>query len=917
MRVNVLTKSLLALVLVPMLVFAQGTIQGTVSDAGSGAKLPGANVLVDGTTLGAASDAQGFYSISGVPAGQVSVTVMFIGYENFSATVNVRNGQSSTLNVLLERSALELNALEVMASRATRETPVAYTDVVKEDMEMRLASQDIPMVLNTTPSVYATAQGGGAGDARINVRGFDQRNIAIMINGVPVNDMENGWVYWSNWDGVGDATSSIQVQRGLSAVNLATPSVGGTMNIITDPAAHDRGGMLKQEIGNDAFLKSTLSFHSGLIGDKLALSGTVVRKSGDGFYQGTYTDAWAYYFGASYALNTKNRLEFYAVGAPQLHGQNLYKQNTAVYDQEFAKEIFSDEVLALDSDGNGTADVFDKFSEEGRDYNQNYNSYDGDYSGPVYYEMYSLKNGVDAPTAGDGYFMERENYYHKPQVNVNWFSTLSDKMRLYTTVYYSGGMGGGTGTYGSVNWDYSLATRRIDWESTIMENDTTVDASYSATENKSVGILRNSVNQQWTIGAISKLNYDLSDNLKTQFGIDWRTAEIGHWREVRDLLGGDYYVDSSNDFDLTNADKMKRIGDKIAYYNHNTVDWLGAFAQAEFSTEKFTAYGMYGFSNMSYHYVDHFTEVNGEEMTADATGLTGFQAKGGGLFNISQNLNVFANVGYVSKAPIFDNAINDGDGTVYEDPENEKFQSVEFGTNAYLGNVALKANYYNTNWMDRSNVRGIDLPNGSEAYVYLRGMDVNHSGIELEASIQPMQMLRLDASVSLGDWKYLNDVDGTYKLIEEGVDTTIEYTYFVKDLKVGNQPQKAYAFIATLMPVKGMNIQAVYRYYMDNYSDWDAFSRTDAGDTGQSWKAPDYGIMDLHAAYNLPVQLGPVKLKAFLNVLNALDAVYVLDAVDNSSFNAFTADGKNHEADDAEVYLGMPRSINAGLQINF
>lgn len=89
-------------------------------------------------------------------------------------------------------------------------------------MEVRLGSRDIPLVLNTTPSVYSTQQGGGAGDARINVRGFNQRNVAIMINGVPVNDMENGWVYWSNWDGVGDATASIQVQRGLSAVNLAT-----------------------------------------------------------------------------------------------------------------------------------------------------------------------------------------------------------------------------------------------------------------------------------------------------------------------------------------------------------------------------------------------------------------------------------------------------------------------------------------------------------------------------------------------------------------------------------------------------------------------------------------------------------------------------------------------------------------------
>jgi outer membrane cobalamin receptor len=161
-----------------------------------------------------------------------------------------------------------MSALEVLASRAGEKTPVAHTTVEKADMEFRLGSQDLPMALNLTPSVYATQQGGGAGDARINVRGFNQRNIAVMINGVPQNDMENGWVYWSNWDGVADASHSIQMQRGLSAVNLAAPSIGGTMNIITDPTAHSKGGRYKQEVGAGGFLKSTLNYNSGLIGDK-------------------------------------------------------------------------------------------------------------------------------------------------------------------------------------------------------------------------------------------------------------------------------------------------------------------------------------------------------------------------------------------------------------------------------------------------------------------------------------------------------------------------------------------------------------------------------------------------------------------------------------------------------------------------
>ena len=176
-------------------VSAQMTVSGTVVDASTGAPLAGANVVVDGTNKGSAADASGAFTINNVPNGS-TLTASMIGYNNASIDAE----ELSILNLVLQY----LKCLLVLASRADEKTPVAYTTVTKAEMGW-LGSQDIPMSLNTTPSVYATQQGGGAGDARINVRGFNQRNIAVMINGVPQNDMENGWVYWSNWDGVGDA----------------------------------------------------------------------------------------------------------------------------------------------------------------------------------------------------------------------------------------------------------------------------------------------------------------------------------------------------------------------------------------------------------------------------------------------------------------------------------------------------------------------------------------------------------------------------------------------------------------------------------------------------------------------------------------------------------------------------------------
>ncbi|HKJ01780.1 MAG TPA: TonB-dependent receptor, partial [Longimicrobiales bacterium] len=325
------------------------TLVGRVTDD-NGAGLSGVQVVVtnqnSGTQNGALSQSDGRFTVAGLRAGgPYRVEARMIGYGLMAVDdVMLSSGQTRTIDFRLTQEAVAIDAIEVFATRAIeRKTPVAYTDVPKVQIQNQLGSQDLPMVLNVTPSVYATMQGGGAGDARINVRGFDQKNTAVMINGVPVNDMENGWVYWSNWDGLGDAAEGIQLQRGLSAVNLATPSIGGTMNIITDPSSMHGGVSYKQEFGSAGFLKETFSVSSGER-NGFAMSANLVRKTGDGLFEtngalATYTDAWAYYLAAAYQINAKNRIEFYAVGAPQAHGQNLYKLNVAQIDQAYAREL--------------------------------------------------------------------------------------------------------------------------------------------------------------------------------------------------------------------------------------------------------------------------------------------------------------------------------------------------------------------------------------------------------------------------------------------------------------------------------------------------------------------------------------------------------------------------------------------------
>jgi len=875
------------------------TITGRVTDE-SGAALSGVQMVitnqVSGVQYGSLSQADGRYAVPGLrPGGPYRVEARMIGYGLQTVDdVRLETGQTVTLDFRLSQEAIAIDALEVFASRAIeRKTPVAFSDVEKVQIEQQLGSRDIPTVLNTTPSVYSTEQGGGAGDARINVRGFDQRNVAVMINGVPVNDMENGWVYWSNWDGVGYATASIQLQRGLSAVNLATAAIGGSLNVITDPTAMRRGWTFKQEAGNDGFLKSTFAASTGMIHNKFAFMASGVRKTADGQIDGAWTDAWAYYIAATYQVNRRNRFDLYAIGAPQRHGQRLYKQNIGAFDADFARSLKTYDPKALE-----------KYPQarDGLKYNQNVSPVSSSYKGK------QAVGGHTFDRHDSNYINERENFYHKPQINLNWYSYLADGLTLSTVAYYSGGHGGGTGTKGKMKWDYSSnPTRVVDYDATIAANREAGVAK---------GVLRNSRNNQWTIGAVSKLKKQVSEPLTVEVGLDWRTAQIEHYREVRDLLGGPYYLETHNDF--WTGDQQKRgLGDKMDYNFTNTVDWLGGFVQSEYATGKFTVYGMGGLSTIKYGYTNYFKKAgDGNPLHSETNNIVGWQVKGGGLVNLTDELGVFTNLGYVSKLPIFDAVIDDRAGIVNQNPKNESFFGFEAGLNYRSLDRALAAslNVYHTKWNNRTRTRGYTLEDGTDVLVSLLGLDQLHQGVEATFAYRPAEVIRFDVGASVGNWRYTDDASGTVRL-DSRTGESQSYDYYVKDLKVGDAPQTQLMYGVTLFPTEGFYLELQGSTYDRHYAAFDPFSRTDPSDRTQSWQAPGYTTFNIHAGYDLPGSLRlPADVRMFVHVFNVFNSEYIQDATDNSRFNGFD---KDHDADDAEVFMSLPRRFNLGFQIKY
>ena len=139
------------------------------------------------------------------------------------------------------------------------------------------------MTLVNTPSVYVAGQAGGYGDSRIAVRGFEQDNTAYMLNGQPINGMEDGKMYWSNWSGMNDVASVVEIQRGLGASKLAISSVGGTVNFVMNSNDVRQGGFMYAGFANDDYLKTTYSYNTGRSDDGWATSFLLTHWQGDGY----------------------------------------------------------------------------------------------------------------------------------------------------------------------------------------------------------------------------------------------------------------------------------------------------------------------------------------------------------------------------------------------------------------------------------------------------------------------------------------------------------------------------------------------------------------------------------------------------------------------------------------------------------
>ena len=749
-----------------------------------------------------------------------------------------------------------------------RKTPVAVSTIKEAVIVEKLGNQEFPEVLNTTPSVYATKAGGGFGDSRITVRGFDQRNTAVMINGVPVNDMENGAVYWSNWAGLSDVTSAMQVQRGLGSSKLAIASVGGTINVLTRAADKKREGNVMFGLGNAGYNKLLFSYNTGKGTTGWSSSFLMSRTAGSMYADGTEFEGYNYYWALGYQKG-KHDFQFTITGAPQWHNQRSFSPTINNY-------------LKYGKDG-----------EPNRKYNENWGYLNG--------EEYSYTR----------------NYYHKPVMSLNWDYKITDATKLSTVVYASFGRGGGTGTVGSTSAieAYRLADGSINFDRIYQFNKANNSAALAR---------RSNINSHNWIGAISSLNHKLNDNLNFTVGVDGRYYKGLHYRVMSDFLGATSYKDNT---DINNPNRIitdaydaspnwnpfggKTDETKIMYNNDGIVNWLGGFGQLEYSIGGLSAFVQGSISNQGFQRVDYFLNTPANQKTEMVNKL-GYNVKVGANYNINSHHNVFVNGGYYERQPFFGAVFLNQRNDINPNLENEKVSSVEVGYGFRSSIFNANVNLYNTVWDDifkRVSYRPASLT----YYANVLGLKEVHRGVEVDFNVKPTEWITVNGMFSAGDWFYDSDVDATF--IDDATNQIVgEGKLLIKDLKVGDAAQLTWALGADVKATENLKFDATYRYADNLYSGFDPGNNYNKNTPAV--KLPSFGLLDLGLTLSTKTNVGK-SLSFRLNVNNVLDETYISDMRTNTAADANEANNWNGLNKKNQVYFGFGRTWNASISYKF
>jgi len=275
----------------------QHSLKGVVT--GNGEPLPGASVVIKNTFYGVSAKSDGSFEFHNLKKGTYTLKASFVGFETREMEVNVPERQQVSME--LTPATILTSEVLVSATRAKDKTPVAYTNITGEEIATRNMGQDIPYLLQLTPSFVATSDAGaGVGYTNFRIRGTDMNRINVTVNGIPLNDAESHGTWFVDLPDLASSLENVQVQRGVGTSTNGAAAFGATINLQTNTLNKDPYAEYKTAAGSFNTFKNTVSAGTGLLDGKFTLDARLSKVTSDGFIDRAFSDLKSFFISGGY-----------------------------------------------------------------------------------------------------------------------------------------------------------------------------------------------------------------------------------------------------------------------------------------------------------------------------------------------------------------------------------------------------------------------------------------------------------------------------------------------------------------------------------------------------------------------------------------------------------------------------------------
>jgi len=813
------------LLLIGLPTFLQAaTIRGTVKDAETGLPLQNVYAIIEVLNAQGISDEQGNFEIYNVPSG------------NYTLKFELENYVPVTLNINVTGEVLDLGDVQLVAqpdgTAVVREDFIPTISLSEDDLDLLSDNQNISGILTASRDIFVSAAAFTFGPARFRIRGLDSENTLVYLNGIPVNRLENGRVFWNAWGGLNDVTRNRNSDIGLSALPYAFGGIGGATTIDTRALSQRAQTSLSYALSNRTYSHRLMATHSsGPLKNGWAFSVSGSRRwANEAYLPGTYYDAWAYFLSVDKKFSDKHTLNFTAFDAPirrggstastqemyDIAGTNYYNPLWGYQEGEKrnSRTIYSDQPMFIlrhdwnfKQGGSLTTAISYQFGENGR---TRMDWFDAPDPRPDYYRNLPSFLRQDSDEAAD--FRLDELTLDEDMRQLDWASFYNVNRNSELNSIFGPQLG--------------LEDVEGRWSQYIVDD--------QRSDSRDANFYTNYQNV-------------FSDRFTFNAGAGYQIQQIHEYKIIDDLLGGDYYVNidqfalgepdlpfNAIQNDLNNPNQILREGDVWGYnYEMNIHHW-NSWAQGTLTLRQFDIFLAGSVSGTTFWRTGNYRNGRFPDDSfgdSEAQDFLNFGVKGGVTYKLNGRNYFFANAAYLTRAPFVDNA--------YVSPRtrdqlvpnltDEKISSAEVGYYLRSPNAKVRATAYIAEFQDRIRILRFynDLQRDFGNYV-MSDLDSRNIGVELALDLKILPSLNLTGAAAIGEYVYTSRAIGNTYLDDGDADnqTRENATIYTKNYRIAGLPQQAYTIGLNYRSPNFWFANLNFNYFDHIYIDFNPIRRT-------------------------------------------------------------------------------------------